>query len=188
MPIEYINRRKEKYYIKATLSKTGKMVYSSVKDKPKLNLDELLQEIPQGFEFYESPCEARVYFRKVPIYNITDAEVEIVNSAMKMQEIDSAYIVEKGVDRITVYIGQKMSHNFDAEFSLFKEKLYLFQSYDEQLRFEKIRKTYEAQRFCYRSSHNDWITMENSKDLKYLAEKYCYHIDKDSLFDFGCGL
>ena len=40
------------------------------------------------------------------------------------------------------------------------------------------------QRFCNLSRYYGWITMETSNDLKYLAEKYCYHIDKESLLEF----
>jgi hypothetical protein len=51
----------------------------------------------------------------------------------------------------------------------------------------KKKQIYYAERFCYRSSVDDWITMESDKDLKYLAEKYCFHVGKDSLYDIYRG-
>ncbi len=52
------------------------------------------------------------------------------------------------------------------------------------LRFEKDNDNFKAQRFCNLSRYYGWITMETSNDLEYLAEKFCYHIDKESLLEF----
>ncbi len=184
MPVSYINRRKEEYFVRAIPSKTGKMCYYVVKDTSKCDPKELLQEIPAGFEFHEIPNEAKVVFRKIPRYNITDSEVEIVAAVMKKHETVSDYIVEKGVDDITVYVGHADADAF-TDWPELKDKKYLMQTYDDGLKFAKTGKSYHAQRFCYRSSHYGWITIESSRDLRYLAEKYCFHIDKESLFDFG---
>ena len=53
------------------------------------------------------------------------------------------------------------------------------------LRFEKTTNgLYKAQRFCNLSNYYGWITLETSDDLNYLAEKFCFHIDKESLLEF----
>lgn len=183
MPAEYTNRRKEKYYVKAIPTKAGKQRFYIVKDTTKTNPDELLQEIPLGFEFYEIPNEAKVVFRKIPTYNISDAEIKMVDSVMSKHEAVSDYIIGKGIDHIIVYLARMDIDQF-SDFPEMKEKLHLFQTYDDQLQFEKAGNIYKAQRFCCLTSHYGWITMESNEDLKYLAEKYCYHIDKESLLDF----
>ena len=189
MPIEYINRRNDKYYLKTAPTKNGKIQYCAVTNIQKINPDDLVEEIPSGYEFYEDPKEARVYFRKIPVYNISDEEVEIVDSVMRNHETVSDYIIDKGVNEITVYISRMIDYDDDIVPG-FKERLYRYRRYEDDLKFgkeSKKSKRYTAQRFCYRSGVDDWIIMERSNDLRYLAEKYCCHIDKESLYDFGVG-
>jgi len=181
--VEYINRRREKHCIKVATTKTGKKRYYTVKNLSKVSPEELLYEIPVGFEFYEHPRDAMVVLRKILTYNINDTEVEIVNSVMKQHDTVVDYIVEKGVDHITIYTGCCDINRFSDMPELIAS-FYLIQHYDDVLRFEKKKKIYLAQRFCCLSRDYGWITMERNKDLRYLAEKYCYHIGKDSLFNF----
>jgi hypothetical protein len=159
------------------------MRYYVVKDLSKVNPNDLLHDIPDGFEFYEHPRESQVVFRKIPTYRITDEEVEIVNSVMKKHETVSDYIVEKEVDHIVVYIGRLNIDNFSGMPEI-QNSFYLIQNYEDVLRFEKAQKKYLAQRFCCLLGHYGWITMESNEDLQYLSEKYCYHIDKESLLGF----
>ena len=58
------------------------------------------------------------------------------------------------------------------------------QSYDAKLSISKKGKDYAIQRFCVLSHYYGWIIMETHEDLKYLCEKYCFHIDKQSLLNF----
>ena len=181
--VKYINRRREKHYIKEVISKTGKKRYYIVKNMSKVSPEELLSDVPSGFEFYEHPRDAMVVLRKIPIYNINDAEVEIVNLVMKQHDTVTDYIVEKSVDHIAIYTGCCDINNYSDMPELIAS-FHLIQHYDDILRFEKKKKIYLAQRFCCLSRDYGWITMERNKDLRYLAEKYCYHIGKDSLFNF----
>ena len=185
MPVEYINRINVKYYLKKAPTKTGKIQYCAISNIRKTNPADLADEIPSGFEFYEFPENAMVVFRKVPTYNISDEEVEIVNSVMKKHETVSDYIIDKGVNDITIYSARIEKSDEDMFFGFRKKIIW---HYDKGLKFEKSRKKgdkYNVQRFCYRSSVDDWIIIESSDDLKYLAEKYCYHIDKESIYDLG---
>jgi len=189
MPVEYINRQNEKYYLKTAPTKAGKYSIAPYKTSKKINPVELVDEIPPGYEFYEDPKEARVYFRKIPAYNISDEEVGIIDSVMKKHETVSDYLINKGVNDITVYVSNlgDMKYCGDDIVPGFRERLYLFRRYDDNLKFIKTGKKYSVQRYCYLGSVDDWITLECSNDLRYLAEKYCYHIDKESLYDFGRG-
>ena len=192
MPIEYINRKNEKYYLKIALTKTGKKQWCAVKNIAKINQSELSEEIPLGHEFYESPMNAQVVLRKIPIYNVSDEEVAIIDSVMKKHETISDYIIDKGENDITIYT-LRTDDNIDEDddpYLKYKRMLYTrkYGRYDEGLKFKKNKKKsnkeYDVQRFCYRSSSYGWITIDSSDDLRYLAEKYCYHIDKESLYDF----
>ncbi len=182
MPIYYENRKGELYYIKFATAKKGGKRYYIVKDKSKFKSDELLEEVPQGFEFYEFPYDARVVLRKMLKSSITDEEFSILDLVMKRHETVKDYIIDREKDALLIYTA-----HLDRELwnMLDDIQFRLTQSYDDKLRFEKNEKgEYEAQRFCYLSRYYGWIIMETSRDLKYLAEKYCYHIDKESLLQF----
>lgn len=177
----YTNRKKELHYLKSVPTKNGKERFYIVKNKSNFNADELLLNIPEGFEFYELPSDAKVVLRKKLITTITSTDIQVVDSVMQSNLTATDYIIDKDPNALIVYLG---SLSFD-DFPKIKDKLYLIQYYDEKLRFEKVNEhLYKAQRFCYMNSHYGWITMESSESLKYLAEKYCYHIDKESLLEF----
>ena len=187
MPVEYINRINVKYYLKIAPTKTGKIQYCAISNIRKTNPADLADEIPSGFEFYEIPENAMVVFRKIPTYNISEEEVEIIDSVMKKHETVSDYIIDKEVNDITIYTARIEKYDRDDMLFGFRKRIIWY--YDKGLRFEKSRKKgdkYNVQRFCYRSCVDDWIIIESNDDLRYLAEKYCYHIDKESIYNLRC--
>jgi hypothetical protein len=178
MPVSYENRKGEIHYVKAVKTKKGGTRYYIVKNNQ--NSDELINEIPPQFEFYEFPSDALVTFRKTLKTSITDEEFSILDSVMKQHKTVKDYIIEKEKDALLIYISE---YDEDFRSMLTKEQFRQIQRYDEKLRFEK-NDGFQAQRFCFVSKYYGWITMEMSDDLRYLAEKYCYHIDKESLLKF----
>lgn len=181
MPICYENRAREFHYVKAAKTKKGGTRYYIVKDKNKYRPEELLEEIPVGFEFYEFPYDGLVSFRKIIKSKITDEEFSILDSVMKNHETVKDYIIDREENALMLYVlGNSMLREFLREEDFRKN-----QRYDVKLRFEKNENNeFQAQRFCFISRYYGWITMETSEDLKYLAEKYCFHVDKQSLVEF----
>lgn len=180
MPLSYENRRGEIHYVKAAKTKKGGTRYYIVKNISKP--EELINEMPEGFEFYEFPEDALVSFRKILKTNITDEDFAILDNVMNHHETVQDYLVNKEENALTVYISQ---YDEDLLSMLSDDQFRQMQRFDEKLRFEKSGENiFQAQRFCFISKHWGWITMETSDDLKYLAEKYCYHIDKESLLEF----
>jgi hypothetical protein len=176
MPISYENRKGEIHYVKAAKTKKGGTRYYIT------NPAELIEEIPPGFEFYEFPEDALVSFRKILKTNITDEDFSILDSIMKQHKTIKDYIIDKEENALTVYIS-----DYEEDFlaMLTDAQFRDIQRYIEKLRFEKTADgNFKAQRFCFISKYYGWMTMETSEDLKYLAEKYCYHIDKESLLEF----
>jgi hypothetical protein len=182
MPIYYENRAGELHYVKAAKTKKGGTRYYIVKDKNKYRPEDLLEEIPEGFEFYESPSDGLVSFRKIIKSTIADEELSILDSVMKKHETVSKYIIDKEANALMLYISDIYNRLWGI---LENEEFDKFARYQEKLRFEKNENNeFQAQRYCYLGRYNDWITMETSADLKYLAEKYCFHADKESLLEF----
>ena len=179
--LEYINRRKESHFLISKPTKYGKERYYIVKNKEKFNESDFLTEIPRGYEFYEFPEDGRVVLRKITKSNITQDEVEIANDVMKNHLTAKDYIIDKTNDSLIIYV----AHLSEEEFFGFSDNFHLIQTYNAKLKFEKLPyNQYASQRFCYLSRNYGWITMETSEDLAYLMEKYCFHIDKESLLDF----
>lgn len=61
-----------------------------------------------------------------------------------------------------------------------------YKGYQALMRFiliDKKTREFEAQRYCFRGSIDDWIELDASTDLKNLAKKCCYHLGKDSFYD-----
>jgi len=180
MPVSYKTRKADTHYVKAVKTKKGGTRYYIVKNSQ--NPDELINEIPPGFEFYEIPFDAQVTFRKIVKTNITDEEFSILDSVIKSHKTVEHYVIEKEKDALLVYISD---YDEDLRLMLGEKQFRQIQKYDEKLRFEKNKNDeFYAQRFCFISKYYGWITMETSDDLRYLAEKYCYHIDKETLLDF----
>ena len=86
MPVEYRNRSNVKYYLKIAKTKSGKQQYCAISDISKTNPENLLNEVPQGYEFHESPKNGQVILRKIPVYNTTEAEVAILDTVMKKHD------------------------------------------------------------------------------------------------------
>ncbi len=182
MPISYENRKGEIHYIKAAATKKGGKRYYVVKNKEKYKPEDLLEEMPEGFEFYEFPSDALVAFRHIAKSSFTDGEFAILDSVMKRHETVKDYIIDKEENALTIYIDLMDKELFEM---LDDKQIRQIKRYDDILRFEKSENDdYSAQRFCYISRYYGWITLETSDDLQYLAEKYCCHIDKESLLQF----
>lgn len=180
MALEYVNRKGQSHYLKSAITKNGKERYYIVKDIAKFNPNELVLDLPRGYEFYEMPDEAQVVIRKILVSNITIEDLEAVDYVMRNHKTAKDYLLDKDKNGITVYLGHLVLEDCDDDVAQLKH----YQSYNFELRFEKVNKVYKAQRFCSISRYYGWITMETNEDLAYLAKKYCFHINKESLLKF----
>lgn len=181
MILEYINRKKEPHFLISKLTKNGKERFYVIKDNTKYPKSDLLIEIPTGFEFYEHPEDGKVVLRKILKSSVSQDEVEMVAAKMENHITFKDYIIDKTENSINVYLG----HLDKEDYIELKEHFHKIQSYRHMLRFEKVNNMrYKAQCFCNLSRYYGWITMETNKYLNYLADKYCFHIDKESLLEF----
>jgi hypothetical protein len=182
--IQYVNRKKQTYFVKVMPAKNGGKKYSTVKDPSKCIDSELLSEMPDGFEFYETPEDARVFFRKKIHSSITEVEMSILDKVMSKHKSVKHYLLTKEKDAICISIG-----SFDEEvFKILNVApnaawIAAHQSYEKRMRFVKEEGTFEVQRFCYRGSVDDWIPIDYGDNLQKLARQYCPHLGEDSYFD-----
>lgn len=191
MPITYTNRRGKEYYLHTGKTKTGKdRFYFSTKKQGKL-----AKTIPDGYEIYESP-NAQVFLRRKRPSPIEDAEVQMVRDGIeKYADLKPyEYKVELKKDTITIHV-------IDQDY---KELISMFNSYligrkvDEEhmanrygtfgpmLRFrlvDKENRTFEAERFCFLGSIDDWVPIGSCARLDQLVWRFVRHLGKESFFE-----
>ena len=181
MILEYINRRKDSHFLIPKITKNGNERYYIVKDKTKFAKTDFLPEVPRGYEFYEYPNDGKVVLRKILKSIITQDEIGVIDDTMKNHLTAKDFLIDKTENSIIVYLGHLDQEDYLGQEGYFHR----IQSYFHKIKFEKTNvNKYKAQRFCNLSNYYGWITMETSEDLYYLADKYCFHIDKESLVEF----
>ena len=79
MPYSYTNRQGKKHFFRAVQTKTGKYRYYVTSSD---NFEDLIEEVPRGFEVAELPEDAKVVIRKKKPLLVMQEEKEIVHDAI----------------------------------------------------------------------------------------------------------
>lgn len=190
-PLSHTNRQNSTAYIRAVPAKKGGIRYYITKD-PKS--PDLIGEMPEGFEFYENPEDARIIFRKRKPSQIRPAERQVVEDAVANLSAVTDYIVEAWEKEIVVYIsqfsaigGQEESLSAEEAREAYGESSDRWKKYDDYVRFVLVSKSprvFSVWRVAFLGFFNrEYVELERSEDLEYLAEKVCECIGRDAYFD-----
>jgi len=201
MSIQYTNRTGKTYYLREGKTKTGKPRYFfAAKQDGK---GKAVKHIPEGFEVYEHPENARVFLRKKRPQLITDIEKQVVKKYTDMLSSSKRYRFDCKDEYITIYESDADIENLKGIFSdllmhtpprpgitVDDALSFLVKSTDQYytalLRFclvDKERRMFRAERFCFLGSTDDWIYLGGPDNLKKLAEQYIQLIGTDKFFD-----
>ncbi|MCB0644456.1 MAG: hypothetical protein KDC44_22585 [Phaeodactylibacter sp.] len=187
-PLSYTNREKKTYYIRAVPTKKGKLRYYLTRD-PKAA--DLITAVPEGFEITELPYDGRVVVRKqVPVWTSSE-EQAIVRQAMDVHSPVQDFIITAERGGIAISISQ-FSHHWDAWYPTAEEArqrygeiIHLEKTYDWIMTFELLNK--KTRKFqVIRKAHVEYdaVAIDEGTDLQALAAKYCYHVGRESLWEF----
>lgn len=137
--------------------------------------------MPKGYEVYEDP-NGKVYARREMKKLITPEEMKIVKDGMdKYCEINDFKLdIKKNI--VYIYTVENAWQEFRSPVSLNNQNKY----YETNLRFvlvDEETRTFEAERFCYLGSIDDWIELDCSDDLSELVKEYVQHIGKESFYE-----
>jgi hypothetical protein len=99
MPFEYVNRRGERYYLLQGKTRTGKPK-DYVSRKP---AGVPVEQVPEGYEFYENPERGRVSVRKVRTSRITPAERDLLTRWTRQFAGIEYFCVDVQADSLVVY-------------------------------------------------------------------------------------
>lgn len=186
--LSYTNRQQKTHYFKAVRTKKGKLRYY-ITSKP--DAENLISEMPEGYEIAELPFDGKVIIRKIIPVLTHPEECAIIQRAMEEYSPVKDFMITTERDEIAIHISQ-FSHYYEAIYptaeeaqELYGEFLSLWKNYDwimtfklmdpEQRSFQVIRKAdvqYHA------------VPIDEGDDLTKLAEKYCYHVGRKSLLQF----
>ena len=101
MPVTYVNRYRDTYYLHAGKTKTGKPRYwFSTKAE-----GDLVDAIPEGYEVYENP-DAQVYFRKIVPQLVTPAEIAVVKYGLERYAPDQHCLVDVRKELENIFAGE----------------------------------------------------------------------------------
>jgi len=190
MPYQYTNRKKVTYSLYQNRTKTGKVrYYFSQKQSAGNPIEQLLE----GYEVYENP-NAVVFLRKKQAPVITRDEIALIEKGiLKYCQLPRHTIdVKKNIIRVFI-----PDQDVDDLINLFRESSILSKpvnldslenmlTYSPVMQFvleDKDERLFQAERYCYLGSTDDWIPIGFPGSLSKLAEKYLRHIGKDSYFE-----
>ena len=181
MPVTYINRKRDTYYLHVGKTKRGKTRYWFAKNTE----GDLVDAIPEGHEVYENP-EAQVLLRKIVPQLVTAAEIAVVKDGLKRYAPGKNCVVDVKGEHIVVYYAEGVA--LDQEGFGFSFPV-SYRSYMKVMRFTLVdekKRTFWVQRWCFRGSIDDWIDLWASGSeakLSDLVKKFCPHIGQESFYE-----
>jgi hypothetical protein len=155
----------------------------------------LAEAVPEGFEIYENP-NAQVVLRRILPKLITDAELQVVEEEMRRFPYLKYCRLDVKGDTITLFEPNhtvegfaKLPDRFGAGMSRRAEEWFEeSMSFSPMLRFvlvDEAKRTFVAQRYCFRGSIDDWIPIGLGArgSLASLAHAYVRHLCQESFFE-----
>src|SRR5690349_14981403 len=176
MPFTYTTRRGKAYYLHTGPKRGGGIQYfvSTDPDGP------IAEVVPEGFEIYETP-NGRVYLRKTRTPLIRPDELALVIAALsKHQTSQHVYLADVNGKEIVIHEGETRIEALRAINIRFSEPgLEDYAARNAQFRAvmrfilkDKATREFAPQRFCFRGSVEDWISIGEPAALHKLISKY----------------
>jgi hypothetical protein len=187
MPFSYTTRRGKTYYLHTGPKRGGGIQHyvSTDPDGP------VAESVPDGFELYETP-NGQVYLRKSKPALIQPDEMELVNAELsKHQTSEHCYLGDVKGNEIVIHEGDTHIETLRAINIRFSERgLEEYAARHAQftavMRFvlkDKDKREFAPERFCFRGSVEDWVSIGEPAPLQKLISKFFKHLGKDSMYD-----
>ena len=186
--IEYTNRKGKTYYLHVGKTKKGNPRYHFSTEAP----DEMISEIPDGYEIYENP-NGQVFLRKILPKEMSDEEMAILEKELKAHAKPTKYRIDVKGKVITVFWTNQSGPDM-GDFSSFFGMARVEEFCDRHAYFTPIlrftfvdpqERLFVAERFCFRGSIDDWMhLLDGGPDsLETLATRYVRHLGKESFYE-----
>lgn len=186
--MKHVNRLGATYYAFEGVTKSGKPKYFASK-KSSSDGGSPIDEMPDGFEFFENPTNATVVIRKIKTSDVTTSESKLL-SELTVRHCDCPCRVVVEGNSLVVYAAQGSNLGISQLTSMFGasvSELSRFANYAPELKFDLFdqqRRTFLASRYCHRRSMEGWMRLSRMDgSLSELAKKLLPHIGKESFFE-----
>jgi len=190
MPIQYLNRKGDTYFLHESKTKTGKPKWFFSKKTE----GTLAESIPDGYEIYENH-NAQVFLRIIVPMLVTKEEIETVEEGVRTFAKLRYFLVEAKSDSIVVFIANQdtgfLEESVASRFGITdREKLASamqgFLTYLPMMRFNLVdekRRRFSVERWCFRGSIDDWFPLGGSGDLSTMVRKFAPHLGEESFYE-----
>lgn len=186
MAIIHQSRTGKTYYLH-TGPKRGGGVQHFFSTKP---TGTLAESVPEGFEIYET-VNGQVFLRRVQPRLIQEEELDHVRRWLERHRTGPRYKLEVRSGTITLYESDSKADLYQAlaphlpsqEWKRLDEQ---FASYQAVLRFtlsDPEKRLFAPERFCFRGSVDDWISIGLPATLAQLASRYLKHLGRESFYE-----
>ena len=169
--------------MKKVKTKKGNFRYYVVKNIDKVAKEDLVSQMPNGYEFYENITEYKVSIRKIVHSAFSAEEKKIVELVMDEHEQIQYYSIELDKETLILHTSSLRKEDYE-QFQADMAKIEMYQRYDTRLAFAKENEQYVVFRPCHFPGYPAWIPLETNPDLNYLASKYTPHIYQESMLQF----
>jgi hypothetical protein len=150
----------------------------------------LADGLPEGFEIHET-VNGQVFLRRKQPKLIQDEEAACIEGRLSPPRGSHLYKVEARGEMLTIF---ESADNLSAlnkvcpwvdskKEAEFRER---FAHYQPVMRFilvDVASRRFAPERYCFRGSVEDWITIGPPAPIKQLAAKYLKHLVRDSFFE-----
>jgi hypothetical protein len=186
MPITHTSRTGKTYYLH-TGPKRGGGTQHFLSTKA---AGPLAERVPEGFEIYET-VNGQVFLRRQPPKLIREDELDIIRRPLARPRAGMRYQVEAQGKVIMIHEGSdnlRLMRETAWHLSVQEQERIAaeFAHYQPVMRFiltDAERRVFDPERFCFRGSVDDWISIGPPASLEKLAAKYLNHLGQDSLYE-----
>ena len=187
MAFTYTTRRGRTYYLH-TGPKRGGGIQHYISTDP---AGPVADSLPEGFEVYETP-NGQVYLRKKKPALIQSAEMALVEKGLqKRQTSQHSYLAEASGDKIVIHEGDThidTLREINMRFSARGLEQWAVRNanYMPVMRFvlkDQVRRLFAPERYCFRGSVEDWISIGDPAQLGRLTARFLKHLGKDSIYE-----
>ncbi len=186
MAITYTSRTGKTYYLHTGPKRGGGIQYYFSSKAT----GTLAEHLPKGFEVYES-VNGQVYLRRQQPKLIRDSEVDCVRRRIASPRGVHRYKIEVRGNVLTVHESSSdfgFLREFAAPFALPRtdDLAERFAHYQPVLRFALVdadQRLFASERYCFRGSVDDWISIGLPGKLEKLAGQFLKHLGQESFYE-----
>jgi hypothetical protein len=190
------NRCGDVYWLQRAKTGTGKLRYYFAR---KLT-GEPVEEVPAGFEAYESPRYGQLYLRKKLLTCIDPEERAIVADGISLFSEVSHFIVDIEEDCLVVYVPSLSDDRLDSmirrlagpdalqvpRYREAREQFVRESEHEKALRFQLLdvkQRLFLAERWDARDEYGDWIYLGGPAALLGLVDEFVERLGKETFHE-----